>query len=78
LILPDTEETGAKNVIARLKDYLGGLKQSKVGDLALQNGFFSTIEYPRTMGRKMSLEMEEHPREQWTLEHRKKGLTLWL
>jgi len=74
LVLPDTGEAGAQNVITRLQDHFGGLKQSKVKDLVLQNGIFAILEYPKTLEEKMTLEMEQPSSRDRTLEHRANGL----
>jgi lipopolysaccharide/colanic/teichoic acid biosynthesis glycosyltransferase len=75
LILPNTEEAGAQNVITRLQGHFGALKKSTVQDLVLQNGIFSVIEYPKTLAENMILEMKHLSSGHRRLQNRTSGLS---
>lgn len=49
LILPDTDDDGARIVVSRLKTCFQSMKQCNLHEIAKQNGLFSVVEYPKML-----------------------------
>ncbi len=61
LLLPDTGEIKAENVLVRLKNYFEALNNFRLNELVLHNGLVSIMEYPKALKENISLGILEGP-----------------